>query len=81
VKTAISVQDDLLREADKAARQLGLSRSALISLAVRRYLLQRRREQMVEDLNRVYADHPDPTEKKLVKLMKAKTARAVKDKW
>jgi metal-responsive CopG/Arc/MetJ family transcriptional regulator len=81
VKTAISVQDDLLREADKAARQLGLSRSALISLAVRRYLLQRRREQMVEDLNKVYADHPDPAEKKLVKLMKAKTARALKDKW
>jgi metal-responsive CopG/Arc/MetJ family transcriptional regulator len=38
MKTAISIDDRLLREADEAARLMGLSRSRLFALAVGEFL-------------------------------------------
>ncbi|MBV8903774.1 MAG: ribbon-helix-helix protein, CopG family, partial [Acidobacteriia bacterium] len=42
MKTAISMDDELLREADRAARAMHLSRSALFAAAITEYLRQRR---------------------------------------
>jgi metal-responsive CopG/Arc/MetJ family transcriptional regulator len=41
MKTAISVDGQLLSEADRTARELGLSRSRLFSLALEAYLRHR----------------------------------------
>jgi len=46
MKTAISIDDRLLQEADETAQLMGLSRSRLFALAVGNFLGQRRREQM-----------------------------------
>jgi metal-responsive CopG/Arc/MetJ family transcriptional regulator len=51
MKTAISLDDTLLREADETARQMGLSRSALFALALAEFLERRRQEQMLLQLN------------------------------
>ena len=81
MKTAISLDDDLLKEADRTARRMRLSRSRLISTALREYLRQRRREEIVEQLNRVYGNDPDPEEKRMAPLYKAAFARTLRDKW
>ncbi len=81
MKTAISLEDDLLKEADRTAHAMGLSRSRLFSLALEDYLRHRRQEQMVERLNEVYADHPDPSDARIVQGMKRKFRRAIKDRW
>jgi len=47
MKTAISIEDGLLREADDTARQMGLSRSRLFALAVADFLQRQRQEQML----------------------------------
>lgn len=80
MKTAISVDDDLLREADQTARKMGVSRSRLVSLALQRYLRERRQQELIEQLNRVYAV-PDPDEQRLPRLMKAKLHKTLKDRW
>lgn len=54
MKTAISVEDALMQEADETARNLGLSRSALIAEALREYLLRIRQARITERLNQVY---------------------------
>jgi hypothetical protein len=70
MKTAISIDEALLKEADKTAAQMGLSRSRLFTISVGEFL--RRDEQMLHRLNEVYAKSPDLAEKRLVKGMKAK---------
>ena len=80
MKTAISLDGELLHEADQAARAMGLSRSRLFSLALEDYLRHRRQERMIEQLNRAYADHPNPADTRTAKRMKAKF-RSIKDRW
>jgi len=80
MKTAISVDGELLNETDRAAREMGLSRSRLISVALEDYLHRRRREQMIEQLNRVYSK-PDSSEARITKKMKAKFRSTIGDQW
>ena len=81
MKTAISIEDDLLREADAAAQSMGLSRSRLFAQAVGHFLKERREEQMLRRLNDVYEGKPEPSEKHLLKGIKAKVRRVAKDRW
>ena len=81
MKTAISIDDGLLQEADETARLMGLSRSRLFAMAVGDFLQRRRREQMLLRLNEVYAEGLEPAEKTLLKAIKAKVPRAVKERW
>lgn len=79
MKTAVSVDDALMEQADQAARDLGLSRSALVAEALRVFLRQLQQAQITEQLNRVYADEPDPSERRLVKKLRVKLP--IKDAW
>jgi metal-responsive CopG/Arc/MetJ family transcriptional regulator len=81
VKTAISIDDGLLHEADEAARSLGLSRSRLFAMAVGDFLQRRRRERMLVQLNEVYAGSAEASEKRLVKGIKGQVRATVKDRW
>lgn len=80
MKTAISIEAPLLQEADRTARKLGLSRSRLMSLALKNYLRQNRNREIVEQLNQVYgeqtaANRLGPGQ------MKSKLAAVAKDRW
>lgn len=79
MKTAVSVDDDLMEQADQAARDLGLSRSALVAEALRAFLRQLQQAQITEQLNRVYADAPGPGERRLTSKLKLKLP--IKDAW
>jgi metal-responsive CopG/Arc/MetJ family transcriptional regulator len=81
MKTAISIDDGLLREADQAARLMGLSRSGLFAKALGDFLQRRRREQMLIQLNEVYADTVQPAETRLLKGIQAKVRRVAKERW
>ena len=81
MKTAISVDGDLLGEADQVAKQMGLSRSRLFSLALRDYLLNRRKERVLEQLNQVYSGEPDSGERRTAARMKGKFRSTIKDLW
>jgi metal-responsive CopG/Arc/MetJ family transcriptional regulator len=81
MKTAISIDDELLQEADKTARLMGLSRSRLFTLAVDEFLQRRRHEQMLLRLNEVYKDEAETAEKRLLNGIKSKVRRAVKERW
>jgi metal-responsive CopG/Arc/MetJ family transcriptional regulator len=79
MKTAISMDDALMQQADQAARDLGLSRSGLIADALRDYLRKRRRTRITDQLNQAYANVPNPDERRLVR--KLRTKLPVKDRW
>jgi metal-responsive CopG/Arc/MetJ family transcriptional regulator len=80
MKTAISIDDGLLQEADDTARRLGVSRSRLFALAVGDFLARQRQEQMLARLNKVYAG-PAESETRLLKGMRSKMHRTLKERW
>ena len=80
MKAAISIEDELLQEADATAKSMGLSRSGLFALAVGAFLQKQRQEQMLSRLNEVYADSSEPQEKRLLGGMKTKFSRTIKDR-
>jgi len=79
MKTAISVDDSLMEEADAAARHLGLSRSGLIAEALRDYLLRSRQARVSEQLNAVYANEPSSDERRIVRKLRTKVRTP--DRW
>ncbi|MCC6590710.1 MAG: ribbon-helix-helix protein, CopG family [Bryobacterales bacterium] len=79
MKTAISVEESLMRDVDAVARDLGLSRSGLISEALREYLRKRKADEIAAKLNEAYADGPDEAERRLVRRLKSKVP--LKDRW
>ncbi len=72
MKTAISVDDALMKQADEAAKDLGLSRSGLVADALREYLRKRRQTLVTEQLNQAYAKAPSLDERRLTRKLKAK---------
>jgi metal-responsive CopG/Arc/MetJ family transcriptional regulator len=80
MKTAISVDDDLIREADRTAHEMGVSRSRLFSLALQRFLRDRRNAALLDELNQVYAGESAPEERTAMKI-KSKFRATIKDRW
>lgn len=80
MKTAISISDDLLRAGDRAAKQLGVSRSRLFSMALQDYLRSRHKGEIAEQLKRAYSDDPSTEERDLTKGYKSKLRNNL-DRW
>jgi metal-responsive CopG/Arc/MetJ family transcriptional regulator len=81
VKTAISLDDRLMIAADRAAREIGVSRSRLFSLALEEYLRRREHDRIVEQLNRVYGSESDPAEKGVGPRLKKKFRSTIRERW
>ena len=81
MKTAISVNDQLMTAADRTAREIGVSRSRLFSIALEDYLRKREQESIVEQLNQVYGNKPDASEKRTSARLKTKFRRTIKERW
>ena len=81
MKTAISLNDQLMSEADQAAVQLGLSRSGLIAQALDHYLRRLRQQRVTGQLNIVYASGQAPEERQLTARMKRKFRTVIRDQW
>jgi hypothetical protein len=81
MKTALSIDETLLKEADRTAGLMGLSRSRLFTIAIGEFLCRKREEEMLDRLNEVYSKGPEPSERRLLKGIKAKFRSTVKESW
>lgn len=59
VKTAISIDIDLLEQTNNLAEELDIPRSQLVSQALESYLQRHRNKQLLAQINEAYADEPD----------------------
>ncbi len=83
MKTAISVDDQLMEEADSVARQMGLSRSGLVSRALQDFLRLRRGEALTAKLNEVYSagERNADADRDLALTRKFKRKLTLRDSW
>jgi Ribbon-helix-helix protein, copG family len=58
MKAAISLPHSLLKEAEAAAKELGVSRSKLVRLALEEFLKCRKASEITRRLNESYTKHP-----------------------
>ncbi len=79
MKVAISLEDSLLEQADTAARELGLTRSEWIAVAVKDHFRQREQARITAQLNECHKDGPTPGERRIGSRMKSKLPIA--DRW
>jgi predicted transcriptional regulator len=78
MKTAVSLPDDLFRQAEITARRLRISRSELYAKALAEFLKRQRGNEITERLNDLYSRHPaklDPG------LHRAQLKSLTKDVW
>jgi metal-responsive CopG/Arc/MetJ family transcriptional regulator len=79
MKTAVSLNDDLLQQADEAARQMGLSRSRFFAAAISQFLETKKQDDMLRQMNESYEKGATPTERRMLRGIKAKV-RGIADR-
>lgn len=78
MKTAVSLPDEIFRQAEAAAKKLRISRSKLYASAIAEYLDRLRAESVTERLNQVYSRHDSKLDPALESAMLQTLA---KDPW
>jgi metal-responsive CopG/Arc/MetJ family transcriptional regulator len=78
MKTAISIPDEVFKTAEKLARRLHMSRSALYAKAVEEYVREHRADRVRECLDEVYKVS-DSSLDKVTEKLQAKSLP--KDEW
>jgi len=81
IKTAISIQESLFERAEQLAREMNLSRSALIGLAIEEFLQRHQNRRMLRELNAAYETGPDPAEEARLAKSRRSQRRTVEGEW
>jgi len=79
VKTAVSIEKSLFDQTEQLAKEMKVSRSKLVSLALDEYVRRREEEEMVQEINAAYADSPDEEEKESIRFSNASIAKLLED--
>ena len=78
MKTAVSLPDEIFRQAEATAKKLRISRSKLYAAALSEYLERQRAESVTERLNQVYSKLESKLDPALENAMLQTLA---KDRW
>ena len=81
IKTAISIQESLFERAEQLAREMNLSRSALIGLAIEEYIERHQNRRLLRELNAAYETAPDPIEEARLEKSRRSQRRTVEGEW
>ncbi|MCH8296028.1 hypothetical protein IH992_33535 [Candidatus Poribacteria bacterium] len=81
VKTAISIQESIFKEASALAAKMNISRSKLFSIAVSEFMQKQKNRQLFEQINAAYDDMPDSEEREHQKAMKVKHRQLLEGQW
>ncbi len=72
VKTAISLDEELLIKVNRLSNDLHVSRSKVFTLAVQDYLKKQENQSLLAQLNEAYEDFPSEEERRISKSMQIK---------
>jgi metal-responsive CopG/Arc/MetJ family transcriptional regulator len=81
VKTAISIQESLLEQAESLAHNMKISRSRLFALALEDYIHRQQNRELLAQINAAYADEPDLSEQTLLRNARRTHRQIVEGEW
>lgn len=81
VKTAISINKSLFRQANALATKMKVSRSRLFVIALEDYMRQLESLEILEKINMVYTNEPDDDEKELKRKLRKSHRRLIEGQW
>ena len=81
IKTAISIQKTLFEQAESLAQQLNMSRNHFFGLAIETFIKNQQNLILLDEINQVYADEPDPDEKVRFSKMRNQHRKLVENEW
>ena len=81
IKTAISIQESLFKQADAMAHELNISRSRLFVLAVEAFIQRHQSQKLLEGINAAYEGEPDLAEEVRLHSMRRRQRRLVEGEW
>jgi hypothetical protein len=82
VKTGVSINEHLFRQAEHLAGRMGISRSRLFSQAVEEFLERHEGKELLRRINKAHEDYPDSEDSQFVKVAKHSTRRLLeRDPW
>jgi metal-responsive CopG/Arc/MetJ family transcriptional regulator len=79
IKTAISIEKDLFEQAEELAKEMKVSRSKFVSMALKEFVRRHEEEELTRKINEVYADFPDEQEKDALRFSNASIANLLED--
>lgn len=79
VKTAVSIEESLFREAESLAEKLDVSRSKLFAAAISEFISKYKNQQLLTEINAAYDDAPDKQEKNKLEAMRDKQRQLLLD--
>jgi metal-responsive CopG/Arc/MetJ family transcriptional regulator len=81
VKIAISLQESLFEQVEALARELNVSCSRLLTLALEDFIHRYQNQKLLEQINNAYDDAPDPNDEVHLHQMRHQQHRIVKGEW
>ena len=81
IKTAVSIEESVFREAENLSRRLKVSRSQFFTRAVSEYVRQCQAEDVTRRLNEVYLVPPSEEEKRILAAYKRKARKLAEGRW
>lgn len=79
VKTAVSIEESLFREAESLAENMNVSRSKLFAAAISEFISKYKNQQLLAEINAGYDDAPDKQEKNRLEAMRGKQRQLLLD--
>ncbi|MCX6641559.1 MAG: CopG family transcriptional regulator [bacterium] len=80
-KTAISIQEPLLKEADSLARELKLSRSRLFAIAMAEFIQRQHNKKLLQRINEAYIDNTDASDEDYLQGLKKRHRELIEGQW
>ncbi|MCK9362635.1 MAG: hypothetical protein M0P74_03390 [Syntrophales bacterium] len=82
VKTAISLDEELLIKVNRLSNDLHVSRSKVFTLAVQDYLKKQENQSLLAQLNEAYDDFPPEKEREISESMRIKHKKIIEqESW
>lgn len=82
VKTAISIDEELLIKVNRLSNDLHVSRSKVFTLAVQDYLKKQENQSLLAQLNEAYDDFPREKEREISESMRIKHKKIIEqESW
>lgn len=81
IKTAISLDESVFQQAEDLAREMNVSRSRLVSLALAEFIRKRRHQHLLEQINAAVEETTEPEERAVLHGMRKRHRNLLDSGW